>query len=155
MKRFRYQLEPLLRLREWELQGEQAAVGDIGARQHIQQEAIDALQAKQNQATQSWETLHGADQVLSVDQLRRNTLYCADLAVRLSAEQAAMDELAQERDVLVQRMLHSQRQVDGFEDHRDQMKNDFLRARTSGEFKQADDQWNTLSARDGDDEYSA
>lgn len=145
-RRFRYALEPVLLSRQWGLD----ALRLLLAEQHAaiaQQAALqEAVQASVAGAARQWEQATAAGQVHSVDAFVLNTRYTADLA-RQSRELAAhMDELVQRRDELIAEVVSAQRGVEAAEQHRDEMRAQFVRQRLSGDFKLADDQWNTLQS---------
>jgi hypothetical protein len=97
-------------------------------------------------ARAAWHARNAAGAVQSVDQFVLATRYMGDLA-RKGREQAAhMAELATARDALIERVVGAQRKVEAAERHRDAMQARFVQQRLSGDFKIADDQWNTLQS---------
>jgi flagellar biosynthesis chaperone FliJ len=155
MKRFRYQLETVLKMRQWELQSAQSALGEINSRQLRQQQQVEALEAREGAALAQWSALLAPGATLAVTEIARGAGYHAAMARQLETARDEAAQLDAERDAAVATLACCRRAVDGFEEHRDDMRADFMRARASADVKQADDQWNTLSARREDDEHSA
>lgn len=144
--RFRYALEPILLTRRWEHDALLGELSECNLAQRQQQEAIAALQARSDQLAEEWAGVSASGQALSVERFARTMRYLAQLAGLLRKEQAALDALNTQRDALVDRVMLSQRAIDAVEEHRDDMKSKFVQMRLSGDFKIADDQWNTLHA---------
>ncbi|ATQ74324.1 hypothetical protein CR152_07235 [Massilia violaceinigra] len=144
--RFRYALEPILLTRRWD---HDALLGELAERNvaiRQQQEAIGALQAQSEQLALEWAGVCASGQALPVERFARTTRYLSQLAGQVRAEQAALAQLQAGRDELVDRVMASQRAIEAVEEHRDEMKAKFVQLRLSGDFKIADDQWNTLHA---------
>ena len=114
----------------------------IARHEQLEQAMKDSISS----ASAEWSAVLGAGQGQSVDQFRIATQYMGDLS-RQSRELAAKGvEMAALRDELIERVLVAQRSVEAAEQHRDDMKAEFVQQRLSGEFKIADDQWNTLQS---------
>lgn len=153
MKRFRYALEPILLMRQWDVQAALSALGEHNARQRQHQQHVDHLQSLEEQAVAERTTLLTPGATLSIAQIARGTRYHTDLRTQIVAASARTKQLDREREELVARLTRFQLEVEGYEEHRRDMHERFERDQTSTDMKQADDQWNMLSARSEGDEY--
>ncbi|HZV66979.1 MAG TPA: hypothetical protein VFG03_18940 [Telluria sp.] len=145
--RFRYALEPILLTRRWELDALMLELGDSNSALARQQNALDELDERIAIAQADWLGGHGAAGALTVERFARYSRYLDDLARLRGEAQVRVETLAAERDALVERVVAAKRGVEAVEQHRDDMKAKFVQMRASGDFKLADDQWNTLVAR--------
>jgi uncharacterized protein YhaN len=148
-RRFRYALEPVLRERRWERDALLAELGQQSAAIAREQEALAALRGQAVALSDQWTGRAAAAGALPVDSFARVTRYLSQLAGQARAKDAELTRLAAGRDALVERMVPAQRALDAIERHRDRMHGLFVRLDQSGEFKLADDRWNTLQAKDG------
>lgn len=144
--RFRYQLEPILLTRQWALDALRAELAEQNAAIARQQESIDAVQQESDVLAREWSGLAAAGQAVSVERFARTTRYLSELARRVREQDAELQRLNTARDELIEKVVMSQREVEAVEQHRDEMKQKFVQLRLSGDFKVADDQWNTLQA---------
>lgn len=144
--RFRYQLEPILLTRQWTLDALRAELAEQNAAIVRQQESIDAVQRESDALAREWSGLAAAGQAVSVERFARTTRYLSELARRVREQDAELQRLSTARDELIEKVVMSQREVEAVEQHRDEMKQKFVQLRLSGDFKVADDQWNTLQA---------
>lgn len=144
--RFRYQLEPILLTRQWTLDALRAELAEQNAAIVRQQESIDAVQRESDALAREWSGLAAAGQAVSVERFARTTRYLSELARRVREQDAELQRLSTARDELIDKVVMSQREVEAVEQHRDEMKQKFVQLRLSGDFKVADDQWNTLQA---------
>ena len=142
--RFRYPLAPILLTRQWELDARLLELGEHNAALARQQGRAAHLQVQLAGAGADFQALAGSGANLSVQQFVLLSRYIGDLTLRLRAEEAEVARLAALRDALAERVVASQRGVEAVEKHRDEMKSKFVQHRLSGDFKIADDQWNTL-----------
>ncbi len=72
--------------------------------------------------------------------------YKDDLSRQASELAVRSAELAATLECLIERVVQAQRAVEAAEQHRAQMQARFIQQRLSGDFKIADDQWNTLQS---------
>lgn len=144
--RFRYQLEPIRLTRQWALDALRAELAEQNAAIVRQQESIDAVQQESEALAREWSGLAAAGQAVSVERFARTTRYLSELARRVREQEAELQRLNTTRDELIEKVVMSQREVEAVEQHRDEMKQRFVQLRLSGDFKVADDQWNTLQA---------
>ncbi len=144
--RFRYALEPVLLTRKWDLDKLMQALGQHNGviAEHAVLEA--ALQEKIAGAATAWMTMTASATFQSVDTFVLSTRYMADLSRQARDQAKRREELEALRDELIDSVVRAQRSVDAAEQHRDEMKALFVQQRLSGDFKIADDQWNTLQS---------
>lgn len=151
--RFRYALQPLLLTRQWDLEAllrELAGQNEAVARQEA---ALAALRARSALAADEWSALSQASGHLSVDRFSMLAAYLNDLAGLVRASALVLDQLNAERDLLIERVAAAQRAIEAIEEHRDAMQAKFVQLRASGDYKLADDQWNTLQTGSANDGY--
>lgn len=144
--RFRYALQPILLTRQWDLDALLRQLGDLNADLAERRRELDAVAARSAAAGQEWHALHAAAQPLSVDRYTLLSRYLGQLGRELAAGRQALAELERRRDELIAQLLKAQRAVEAVEQHRDAAQAKHVQLRRSGEFKLADDQWNTASA---------
>jgi hypothetical protein len=145
-QRFRYALEPVLLTRQWDLDALRQELGAQNALIAAQQQLVDQLQLLQAAAGAQWQTMAAKSEGQSVDAFVLANRYMADLALQGRELDTQMLELVQLREALITQLVQAQRAVEAAEQHRDEMETQFIQQRLSGEFKQADDLWNTLQA---------
>jgi hypothetical protein len=142
--RFLYPLQPLLLTRQWDLDALLVELGEQNAALAATSAAIAELRAKLAQAGAEWERQRAGGALLPVAQFAMFTRFMGQLGGQLREREAALAEQNAARDALVERMAQSQRALEAVEEHRDGELARFIQARLSGDFKLADDQWNTL-----------
>jgi hypothetical protein len=144
--RFHYALEPVLLTRQWDLDALMLELAEQNAAIARQTALQDAVQASQTSAAQAWEEASSGGKAQTVDAFVIHSRYAADLARQAREHATRMDELVLRRDALIADVVQAKRGVEAAEQHRDEMKAQFVRQRLSGDFKVADDQWNTLQS---------
>lgn len=144
--RFRYALQPVLLTRQWDLDALMLELGEQNAAVAAQARLESAVQALAVAADAAWHERNALGQMQSVDQFMRAARYKDDLGRQARELAAHSAELAAARDELIGRVVAAQRAVEAAEQHRDTMLARFVQQRLSGDFKIADDQWNTLQS---------
>lgn len=144
--RFRYPLQPVLLTRQWELDALLLELGEHNRAVAAQESVLGHLQAQLAAAAADYQTLAASSGELPVQRFAIVSRYVGDVTARMRIEQAELARLAALRDEMAARVLAGQRGVEAIEQHRDEMESKFVQQRLSGEFKVADDQWNTLQA---------
>lgn len=144
--RFRYGLAPLLLTRQWDLDALLVELGEHNAALARQQQDIAQLRAGAAALAAEWNGMNGAGKALSVERFARMTHFLSDLSRRTRDGEAALEDMVLARDELATRVVGAQRALEAVQEHRDEMKSKFVQLRLSGDFKIADDQWNTLQA---------
>jgi serine phosphatase RsbU (regulator of sigma subunit) len=144
--RFRYALEPVLLTRQWDLDALMQTLAEQNAVIATHGASAAATQASIASAGAAWQAKAASGQFQSVDQFVLATAYMGDLSRQAREQAVRMSELVTERDELAERVVSAQRAVQAAEKHRDEMRAQFVQQRLSGEFKVADDQWNTLQS---------
>lgn len=144
--RFRYALAPVLLTRTWKLDALMIELGEQSAAVAAQMQVQSDVSSRIDNATAAWKQKTANGQFQSVDQFVLATRYMGELS-RLARESALrMEELTEQRDELIVRVVAARREVDASEEHRDAMRALFVQQRLSGDFKVADDNWNTLQS---------
>ncbi len=146
-RRFRYALEPILMTRQWALNALLLELGEQNEALTQAQNKLANLQGTVNTAYQQWQALTSASQGLSVDGFVMHNRYIADCLAQVKARQDEITKLNQARDELIEKVVAAEKAVEAVEQHREEMHAKFLQLRASGDFKIADDQWNTILAR--------
>lgn len=139
--RFRYALQPLLLTRQWELDRLRSELGELNVEWAAQHATVQSLLLRHKASMEEWAGMQGTAQILSVDKFVMQTRYIYDCGRQASTEQMVLDGLEQRREELAGRMHLAQRALDGVQEHREKMQAQYLQARTSLDFKAADDQW--------------
>lgn len=150
--RFRYALEPIALQRQWALDALLRELSDCNAELTQRLEECAAEQARIAQAGQQWKQLGRDGQGVQVERFALLSRYLADRRGVLAQLEQALQATQQRRDALISSVAEAQRALEAVDEHREQMRKTFVRARVSGEFKDADDQWNvlqTVRAADG------
>jgi len=142
--RFRYALEPIALQREWALDALLRELSDCNVELARRRADCDAEHARIAQAGQEWKALGRDGQLVQVERFALLARYLADRRQVLLELDRLQQEVQQRRDELIAGVAGARRALDAVEEHRDQMRKEFVRARLSGEFKDADDQWNVL-----------
>lgn len=151
--RFRYALEPIALQRQWALD---ALLRDLSERNGVlarRRAECDAVLGQAALAGREWRALGDGGEPVPVERFALLSRYLADCERRAHAMEGAIAQLGRERDVVIDQIAAAQRAVDAVEEHRGEMRQAFIKTRLSGEFKDADDQWNVLQttrATDGD-----
>ena len=146
-KRFRYALEPVRLTRQWALDellmtlaGHNAAVAQADA-------ALQALRSELEAARQHWLASQSDGRTLALEQFALLSRYLHDGAARAVATERQLAQLQEERDATLAQVASARRALDAVEEHRDGERDAFRRARSSGDFKLADDHWSVLQSR--------
>lgn len=151
--RFRYALEPIALRRRWALD---ALLRDLSERNDVlarRQAECDAVLAQVALAGREWRALGAGGEPVGVERFALLARYLAERRRQAQTMEDAIALLQRERDQVIDDVVAAQRAVDAVEEHRGEMRAEFIKARLSGEFKDADDQWNVLQivrATDGD-----
>jgi hypothetical protein len=138
--RFRYALEPVLLTRRWALDALMLSLADHNA--DIAAHAAVQATTRENYvaASAEWQ----AEQMESVQPFAIRVRYLSELSRQLREQAERMTVLVEARDAVIEQVVRAQRAVEMAEQHRDEMKDQFIQQRLSADFKLADDQWNTL-----------
>lgn len=142
--RFKYALQPVLLTRQWALDALMLTLSEHNAAlaEHAAVEA--AVQASHAAASDEWRTAMAGGQAQSVQQFAMSAQYLADLGRQLREHAVRSAELTAARDEVIAQVVAARRAVEAAEEHRDEMKDQFIQKRLSADFKVADDQWNTM-----------
>jgi hypothetical protein len=146
--RFRYALEPIALQRRWTFDELQRQLGERNAELARECAARDAVLAQVAGAGEEWKALGAGGQVVTAERFALIARYLAERRAQAEQMALAIATLQEALDALVGRMVAARRALDAVEEHREQMREEFIKARLSGEFKVADDQWNVLRARE-------
>ncbi len=149
--RFRYALAPLRQTRQWDLDDLLRAMGDVNGAIAAGEAALARLKKVLEAASHDWQ-VRCAVAMVSADEFVRFNRYAADLVQQARAAETQLEALAGQRESLMGQVEQAQRALEAVEDHHDQMHAKFMRERTIGEFKEADDQWNTRQGGDSEDD---
>ncbi|HYD78317.1 MAG TPA: flagellar FliJ family protein [Paucimonas sp.] len=147
-KPFRYVLQPVLTTRQWTLDALMQDLQEANAAVAEAEERLAALRKRIEQA--------GADQKqsmasshFSADQVALFARYMQELNERRREQHGALSELEEERDALIERVMHARRRVDAVEKHREKAHRTFMRLHAGVQCKADDDQWLMLQAHRG------
>ena len=151
--RFRYALEPVALQRQWTLDALLRDLSDCNAELARRRAACDVVLEQLAQAGREWKALGAHGQAVQVDRFALLSRYMADRRRQVLEMEQLIAASQQQRQTLIAQVAQGQRAVDAVEEHRGQMRKQFIRDRLSGDFKIADDQWSVMqTARisDGD-----
>jgi hypothetical protein len=142
--RFKYALQPVLLTRQWALDALMLTLSEHNAAvaEHAALEA--AVLASHQSASDEWRAAVAGGQEQSVQQFAMSARYLGDLGRQLREHAVRGAELAAARDDVIAQVVAARRAVEAAEEHRDEMKDQFIQKRLSADFKVADDQWNTM-----------
>ena len=149
---FHYALEPVLRTRGWELDALRVALQDSNANVVSCQAVLDTISVRINSAMQEWIRGTGEAQSLPVERFAMLTRFLGDLSQQAKRAEAALAESKAKRDDAAANAAAARHALDVIEEHKDASLQQFDQLRASADFKEADDQWNTLQARITTDE---
>ena len=142
--RFRYALEPVALQRQWALDALLRELGDCNVALAQRRAECDAVLAQLAQAGREWTAMGQPGQELLVERYALLSRYMAERQRAAQALEQACAGLARQRDELIDQVGAAQRAVDAVDEHRGEMRREFVKARLGGEFKDADDQWSVL-----------
>jgi hypothetical protein len=151
--RFRYALEPVALQRQWALDALLRELDTLNAALAQRRAEHAAVLGQQQAAGQEWRALGSGGQTVQVDRFALLSRYLADRRRQAAETAQAVAALEHKHDGMIEQIALAQRAVDAVEEHRGQMRKEFVRARLSGEFKSADDQWSVMQivrTNDGD-----
>jgi hypothetical protein len=151
--RFRYALEPVALQRRWALDALLRDLGACNAELARRRGECDAVLGELALAGREWKALGGDGRTVQVDRFALLARYMADRRRQAQEMEQFIAALQQQREMLIAQVAQGQRAVDAVDEHRGQMRKQFIRDRLSGDFKLADDQWSVMqTARisDGD-----
>lgn len=150
---FRYVLEPIALQRRWALD---ALMRDLGECNHAlaqRRAEHDAVLARIALAGDEWKALGNGGEAVRVERFALLSRYLGECQRQAQGIEQALVLLRRQRDVVIEQVGVAQRAVDAVDEHRGEMYKAFTNRRLSGEFKDADDQWNvlqTMRATNGD-----
>ncbi len=145
-RRFEYSLQPVLLTRKWDHDALLSELNEVNSLLAEKNSTLADIKKSSDLAAEDWSRLSNASHHLNVDSFTVLTRYIHDLASQRLAQELEIAAVEERRDLLISRVVASQRGVESVEQHRDQMKEDFVKLRLSGDFKEADDHWSTLQA---------
>jgi chromosome segregation ATPase len=145
--KFRYALEPVLLTRQWDLDALLLDLNRVNSSLLKLKDELDKLDHDIRSAAHDWKQQSAASGHISVGGFTVMTHYMQDLAKQRVFKEQAIANIERERDALIDRVVTAQRGVDAVEQHRDEMKAEFVKLKLSNEFKFADDHWSTLQVR--------
>ena len=143
--RFRYALEPVLLTRQWDLDALLLELNRANEAVLALKDELAGMQGNIDAAANEWKKR--ASGTLTIDGFTVLTNYMQDLAKRRLLQEQAIARQERDRDALIDRVVAAQRGVEAVEQHRDEMKAEFVKLRLTDDFKFADDHWSTLQTR--------
>lgn len=150
--RFRYALAPLRQTRQWDLDALLRDLGELNAAIAAGEAKLAGLRGAMVEASAGWQRRCAGTAVIAVADFITLNRYAGDLAAQARAAELELAELGAQQDALAAQVAMAQRGLEAVDDHRDLMRAQFVQARLSNEFKDADDQWNTLKTGGSDDD---
>jgi flagellar export protein FliJ len=141
---FRYSLEQVLLRRRWHCEALQRELGELNACLRQCVVTLNNLEGQASEVHAAWDGLvvlpQGAETFLRYHQ------FLAGLQAQTDAQWDALRDLEQRRDGLVDRLQEAERAQEGLEQHREQMKREFLMHTMRQEYSQADELWSLRPA---------
>lgn len=137
---FEYQLEPLRRRCEWDLNEVTLALAALNSDLAGQEGRADAL-ARQMAQVSAELAQRAHSGVLNLELHRLGHSYLNHLHERLHQKRQRVQQLQHQRDELIQRSQRLRKFSDGVEQHRDEALRDHASGMARVAFKDADDIW--------------
>lgn len=148
LRRFDYALEPLLRLRRWQLEALQARLGQVVAQ--LEREKAGLAGLREHYAAKAAQAARASAQRLDPRSASLTLGWLVALRGRIAASERGMQELEQRRMALARDCLSQQQKVDAVERHRADAVADFSLDEAARLASEADREWLTRqSARGG------
>lgn len=141
--RFRYALEPIALRRRWALDALLRDLSDCNVELARRRTECDAVLAQADLAAQEWRAI-GAGAAVGVERFALLARYLAERRRVAQTMEGAIAQLRRQRDEVIDHIAAARRALDAVEEHRGEMRAEFIKTRLSGEFKDADDRWNVL-----------
>ena len=142
--RFRYALEPVLLMRQWDRDALLAELGKANGTVAEQAVKLTALKKEMAVAADDWKRNAAASDGVTIERLRIMNVYIQDLAARYEEAKRQHAYLEQVRDELAERLVQSQKAVEAVESHKEDMHVAFRKVQASAAIKESDDHWSML-----------
>jgi chromosome segregation ATPase len=137
---FRYELEPVQRKCDWDLNDVVLKLTDVNRSVSEQEQRVQKLTHEFSQVKEDWNSQLKTGQ-LNIDLQRITYGYLSQLQDRISQKQIHLKSLEQERDTVIQRSHELRKFADNLEKHRGDALREHERKLAEVAFKDADDTW--------------
>lgn len=143
-KAFRYEMEPVLLARKWELDDLVAEWKKADYElEKVRQEAAGIQEGMKGIQTE-WAKRHAGLAYIDVGSMQVMQKYLRDLSDRHARKRQEIEKLEKECDAWKEKIALSKKSVEILEDDKVKMKKIFLKSFDDMQLKQLDDQWNVL-----------
>ncbi|HYD79893.1 MAG TPA: hypothetical protein VEC06_08790 [Paucimonas sp.] len=137
---FRYELEPVQRKCDWDLNDVVLELADLNRSVSEQEQRVQELTHEFSQVREGWNSQIRTGR-LNIDMQRLTYGYLAQLQERISQRQIHLKSLEQERDTVIRRSHELRKFADNIEKHRGEALRGHERKLADIAFKDADDIW--------------
>jgi flagellar export protein FliJ len=138
---FSYELDPLRRKRQWELELAVTALQQANARAHSARTALEAWEIRFAAARVEWVRRIARDASLDAASHHRASAYLADLMRRIDEARLGVENADGERDLCLEHVAQAHRAMEAIERHRKDALEQFRRDAIRAAYAEADDQW--------------
>lgn len=152
---FRYALEPLRLTRSWALDAALAGLAAHNGRIAERRAALEQVLEQMAHARAEWLAAQATGTALALGPMALLGRFLRDGARRRLGLERELAELESERVLLAQQAEAARRALDAVDQHRDDARRAYRRARAEADLKTADDHWNVLHGRRAEHETDA
>jgi len=144
---FRYALEPVRLTRKWSLDALLTDLGSLNASLSGCKSRLSRVADEMQAASSEWKKLASGRDGFDVGNLKVMNDYIRHLSDRHTVLKEEVEKLEEERNMLIDQVNRSKKELDAVEEHRDRMHSGFLQSRLRVDLKSADNHWNALHAK--------
>lgn len=142
--KFRYVLEPVLLMRQWDRDALLADLAAANAALDKAQGEVERLELEIAAVTQEWQQAATTSTGIAVHKIAILSRYLDDLIGRRDVAQQLVRLKEREREGLAEETMNQQKAVEAIELHKDDMRAIHRKAQANAALKEADDHWSTL-----------
>lgn len=144
---FKYALEPVRLTRKWSLDALLADLGSLNASLSGSKSRLSKVVDEMAAASGEWKKLASAKNGFDAANLKAMNDYIRHLSDRHTVLKEEVAKLEEERNMLIDQVSRSKKELDAVEQHHERMQSSFLQTRLRVDLKSADHHWNALHAR--------
>jgi flagellar export protein FliJ len=146
---FRFPLQPVLLLRQWDRDALLADLSRINASIFTLRAELASLAGEAGDTAHAWTRRARASSDFHAGDLAVVTTYLRDKSQQSAVRQSTLDALDRDAAAVVEKVAAASKALQAVERHRDRLRKDFDQARASTDYKLADEQWSArLASKD-------
>ncbi len=138
---FEYDLEPLRRKSDWDLQSLRLNLASVNGEIDAQEQAVKQAQDRLETATADHLRQQGRMQVIHIDKQTNAYAYITQLSGQLKHCKSVLSELESKRDQIIDNLHKLQKFADGLEEHREKELKGYIQLIGKADVVEADDAW--------------